>query len=264
MINSVVGSVVIFNPSWVLLEATIRTFLTSCPESQIVVWDNSPIDKTSEKLKVFGRKVTYIKSLANVGYGKGHNSVFNYIKGNCDFFAILNPDLEIPEMSMGMLLNYMQEHPRYGLASASIFGLDGKPHAVHKPAPTIWRYLRILLGRKFKCIALSKEIENPFFPLPEQPIEVPLVSGCFMLFRSNHYKDLGGFDEAFFLYFEDYDISLRSFNAGKSIVIPHVKIFHNWERASHKRFNLLTIHIKSAWKFYTKWGFGLRLRKISI
>ncbi|WP_413587450.1 glycosyltransferase family 2 protein [Bdellovibrio sp. HCB274] len=260
MSKAVVGSVVTFNPSWPLLQTTIRSFLASWPEASVVVWDNSPTDTTSDKLKIFGDKVSYLKSPGNLGYGTGHNAVFNHVKGYCQYFAILNPDLEIPPDSIGRLINYLDEHPHFGMASGSIYGLDGKPHAVHKPAPTFWKYLRILLGRKFHSLALSKEVENPFFPLPNHPVQIPVISGCFMLFKADHYRELGGFDERFFLYFEDYDLSLRSFNMGKSIVVPEVKISHNWERASHKRMNLLLIHLRSAIAFYCKWGFGSKLR----
>jgi GT2 family glycosyltransferase len=257
--TDVVGSIVTFNPSWKLLETTITSFLKSYPEALVYVWDNSPLDSISKTLQeTFGGKVTYLKSPGNFGYGKGHNSVFKHIQGQCKYFAVLNPDLEIPATTIPSLLSYLNSHPQYGMISGAIKGMDDKFHEVHKPLPSFVGYLRMLLGRKFPALKDPANV-NHFFPLPQNPIQIPVVSGCFMLFTAEHYQELGGFDERFFLYFEDYDLSLRSFLKGKSIVIPSIVIHHNWERASHKRFKLLLTHMRSGLIFYSKWGFGNKL-----
>ncbi|WP_413294129.1 glycosyltransferase [Bdellovibrio sp. HCB185ZH] len=259
--TEIIGSIVTFNPSWDLLEKTIRSFLTAAPAAQVVVWDNSPLDGVSAKLKsTFAEKVIYLKSPGNFGYGKGHNSVFKHIQGNCRYFAVLNPDLEIPIESISKLTAYLEQNPQFEMISGSIKGMDEKIHEVHKPLPSFMGYIRTLLGRKFPSLK-SDDLQNPFFPLPAKPLRIPVISGCFMLFTAKHYKELNGFDERFFLYFEDYDLSLRSFLTGKSVVVPEVTIHHNWERASHKKFKLLLTHLRSAFIFYFKWGFGNKLAK---
>ncbi len=259
--TELIGSIVTFNPNWDLLEKTIRSFLIAAPSAQVVVWDNSPSDTVSSKLEnTFGNKVTYLKSPGNFGYGKGHNSVFKQTQGHCQYFAVLNPDLEIPADSISKLIAFLQQNPQFEMISGSIKGMDGRLHEVHKPLPSFVGYVRTLLGRKFPALK-TEELKNPFFPLPIKPTRIPVVSGCFMLFTAKHYKELNGFDERFFLYFEDYDLSLRSYLAGKSIVVPEVVIHHNWERASHKKFKLLLTHLRSAFVFYFKWGFGNKLAK---
>ena len=87
------------------------------------------------------------------------------------------------------------------------------------------------------------------------------MSGCFMLFTRKHFQELNGFDDRFFLYFEDYDLSLRSFLTQKSIILPAVPIIHGWARDSHKNSKLFFVQVKSGFQFYIKWGFTSRLAR---
>lgn len=253
--TQVIGSVVTFNPQWDLLEKTLRTFLASAPDSFVVVWDNSPEDRISSQLqKAFPERVIYHKSPENFGYGKGNNQVFERYHTQGSYFCVINPDLEIPHESLPTLLDFMASHPQWGLVTGSICNPQGQVDPVHKKMPSFLRYALEFSVRKFFGVSMDKSITHAFLNFLERPCRLPILSGCFMLFSCAHFKELQGFDERFFLYFEDTDLSLRSYLRGRSLILPQVKIIHAWGRQSHKKFSIFLLHLKSALKFYNKWG----------
>ena len=83
-----------------------------------------------------------------------------------------------------------------------------------------------------------------------EPSEVELVSGCAMLARSDALKKVAGFDERFFLYFEDFDLSLRLSEYGKIYSIPDAKLTHLGGKTATKGFKTITSFLKSALTFY--------------
>lgn len=261
--KKVIGSVVTFHPHFELLEKTIRTFLEGTENSLLVVWDNSPTDKISSRLQVFGDQVKYHLSPANYGYGKGNNQVFQLYHEQAEYFCVLNPDLEIPRASMPAFFDFMQTHPQWELVSGSICSPQGTTDPVHKLLPSFLRYAVDFSARKFLGRQIDKKTNLAFLKLGDRPSRLPILSGCFMLFTCKHYKELGGFDERFFLYFEDWDLSLRSYLLGKSLILPHVRIQHSWGRQSHKKLAIFLLHLRSAFTFYMKWGFGGKVANLA-
>ena len=88
----------------------------------------------------------------------------------------------------------------------------------------------------------------------ETNYEVPYMSGCFMLFSSSIFEQLQGFDENFFMYMEDADISRRASALCKCLYFSEVTIVHHWERGSYKQLKLTWISIKSTFYYFRKWG----------
>lgn len=252
----VVGSIVVFNQKIPVIRRTIETFLASAPSAEVYIWDNSKTDLISQDLKrIFPSHVHYLKSPENSGYGRGNNSVFDQLSYDFDYFCILNPDLEIPQATIPQLISYLEEHPQLGLISGTVQGDEGKVHEVHKLLPSFSHYLKTILYRLLKkpmqeqTLVADKVAQGA-------PYRLPILSGCFLFFKQSHYKELNGFDDRFFLYFEDYDLTLRSFMMNKSIVLPDAKIIHKWARESHRRWKLFFAHMKSGMQFYAKWGFS--------
>lgn len=85
----------------------------------------------------------------------------------------------------------------------------------------------------------------------------PIVSGCFMLFRTEVLKKLGGFDPRYFLYFEDYDLSLRTHDVARVAYVPSVRVIHHGGGASRKGFAHIRMFAASAFKFYNRFGWRL-------
>ena len=85
----------------------------------------------------------------------------------------------------------------------------------------------------------------------------PIVSGCFMLFRGGLYRQLGGFDGRFFLYFEDFDLALRAGKVTRTAYVPAVRIVHEGGHAARKGLTHIKLFAKSALLFYKLHGFKL-------
>jgi GT2 family glycosyltransferase len=90
--------------------------------------------------------------------------------------------------------------------------------------------------------------------MSEPVSNVDIVSGCYMLLRSDAFKAVNGFDERFFLYFEDFDLSLRIRSEGEVVYLPSMEIAHYGGSAAKKGFTHITLFAQSAWKFYQRHG----------
>ncbi|MFN9734309.1 MAG: glycosyltransferase family 2 protein, partial [Microcystis sp.] len=87
-----------------------------------------------------------------------------------------------------------------------------------------------------------------------QIMEVPIISGCFMLFNRKYLDEIGYFDKNMFMYFEDYDLTLRMSKKYKTILYPHVNIYHHWARGAHNSTKLAIVFAQSAVYFFNKHG----------
>jgi hypothetical protein len=85
-------------------------------------------------------------------------------------------------------------------------------------------------------------------------MEVPNLSGCFMLMRCDALKYAGMFDDRFFMYLEDTDLSRRINQQFQTVYYPEVSIIHHYEKGSYKSNKLLLYHISSAFKYFAKYG----------
>ena len=94
---------------------------------------------------------------------------------------------------------------------------------------------------------------------------VPILSGCFTIFNVKALKEIGGYDDRFFMYFEDWDLSRRMNKKYKTLYFPNVSITHNYESGANHNKRLFKIFVQSAIKFFTKWGwiFDCERRKIN-
>ena len=85
-------------------------------------------------------------------------------------------------------------------------------------------------------------------------MEVPILSGCFIFSRISVLNEIEGFDKRYFMYMEDYDLCRKIGQKYKVVYYPEVKIFHEHGKASYKSKKLMMFHIKSAIKYFNKWG----------
>ncbi len=99
---------------------------------------------------------------------------------------------------------------------------------------------------------------GPFEDYPESSydkvMDVPCLSGCFMFIRTEIFKRVGLFDERFFMYLDDFDLSRRINRDYRMVYYPKVTIYHEYKRDSYKNNKLLQYHISSSIKYFNKWG----------
>ena len=194
----------------------------------------------------------------NLGYGRANNLVLG--RAASEMHLIMNPDVELEPGALQAALGAMREHPEVGLVAPAAYGDDGALQYLCKRYPSIW----VLFLRGFAPLALRRRyaaaiehyemrdvIADRFVP------SVPLASGCFMLARTPLLVRLGGFDPRFFMYFEDYDLSLRVGREAKVAYVPQARILHHGGEASRKGLRHVAWFVRSAWRFFARHGWKI-------
>ena len=174
---------------------------------QIFVVDNDSGDDSVAYLRQRHPGVIYIANEDNFGFGKANNQAIKEAKG--EFTLIINPDTLVSEDTFTVLIEHMKQNPECGAAGCKILNPDGSfaPES-KRSVPTIWAALTKLLGlhsifpksRLFGQYYLTWLSEN-------QQVEINVLSGSFMFWRTELLQQMGGFDERFFMYGEDIELS---------------------------------------------------------
>ena len=241
-------SIVIYKHSYQELESTLNSLLKSSTISRIILVDN---DQSEWAIKYNHPRVIYMKSGGNFGFGYGHNLAIKSYAKDCDFFLICNPDIIFEVEQFEKLVNFAKTRSE-GLFLPKIVYENGENQYGARLLPLPFN----LFTRRFSAI-LAHKLDQKYLlkALPlDQPSFVPYLSGCFMLFRSECLIALKGFDERFFMYMEDIDISRRCAEKYGNIYYPLAHIVHQHEQASYKSKQLLQAHLKSAIQYFNKWG----------
>lgn len=220
-------------------------------ELETFVVDNNSSDKTVSLVRENYPQVNIIRIPKNKGFGAGHNQVLNKI--NSAFHVILNPDITFSTNILDDLATYLQENADVAVVTPNILNVDGSRQDLPKLNP---KFKYLISGRLehfggiFKALRDEYTCKNIAF---EQPTEVDFCSGCFIMIRTSIFKKLNGFDENFFMYFEDADLTRRAKKYGKTVLHPKICATHTWERTSSKSFKYLCIHVSSMLKYFHKW-----------
>lgn len=245
------ASIVLFKTNPLELKNIYRCFENSQLNYHLYLVDNS----TDDYLKgvVQGDNVTYIHSKKNIGYGKGHNLVLKSVLNTSRYHLVINPDITFSSDILSKLISYMNNQPEVGLLMPKILSQDGDIQYLSKLIPTpLNLIIRMALPRwVFKSKRERYQLE---FTDYNSVIEAPFLSGCFMFLRTRALKEVGNFDDRFFMYTEDLDLSRRIHEKYKTVYYPEVEIIHEHAKESFNSIKYLFIHTISAIKYFNKWG----------
>ncbi|MGI8638262.1 MAG: glycosyltransferase family 2 protein, partial [Segetibacter sp.] len=163
------------------------------------------------------------------------------------------PDVSFESTVLYALHTYMEENKSVGLVMPKVLYPGGEMQYACKLLPTP----ADLIFRRFLPFSfINKNIEH--FELRKSgydtEMEVPYLSGCFMFLRTEALKKVGMFDERFFMYPEDIDLTRRIYKEYKTMFFPKVSVVHEHGRGSYKSIRLLYIHITNMVKYFNKWG----------
>lgn len=250
MDNTVTGSIVTYN-NMLTIEKTLATLFeqTRDIDFKLYIVDNGSVDGTPEFIEKNFPQVCVIRSGKNVGFGAGHNIAIN--KVNSKYHAIINPDIVLRENVIKKMADYMDENPDIGLLSPRICFPDGRDQILGKRNPRL-KYLIASRLRGDEPSELLREYAMLDCDL-SKPTPIENATGCFMLLRTDILKNLGGFDDGYFMYFEDADLARRVNQASKCVYYPYAIVNHVWGRESKRNFKLMLIHIKSMFRYFFKW-----------
>jgi len=190
-----------------------------------------------------------------MGYGAAHNiGLQKSMQSNADYHIVLNPDIYFDAGVIQTLKRYMDENRDAGAIMPQVIYPDGENQHLCKLQATPFD----LLGRRFLPFKGIVNRRNYKYELRESGynkiINAPCLSGCFMFLRVSILAEIGLFDDRFFMYCEDFDFYKRIHQKYKTIFFPEVSIIHDHKKESYKSKKMLKMHIKSAIKYFSKWG----------
>lgn len=184
------------------------------------------------------------------GFGANHNAAFRLAKG--EFFCVMNPDIRMTENPFPLLLGELERYAAAVIAPAVLSPTEHIEDSARR-FPTPFSLLGKLLGR---------DDGRYRFALGDETFAAHWVGGMFMLFRAEDYRRAGGFDEGYFLYYEDVDICTRLWKAGRSVLAcPKAFVIHDARRTSRRNLRYMRWHVQSMVRYLVKhW---LRLPRVA-
>jgi N-acetylglucosaminyl-diphospho-decaprenol L-rhamnosyltransferase len=175
------------------------------------------------------------------GFGANHNAAF--ARSDAEHFAVLNPDLRLPRDPFPILLAALR-NPKVGAVAPAIANPLGAPEDHARAFPTPFTILGKLGGRRPRIEGAGSG---------KAPFRADWIAGMFMLFRRDAFAAVGGFDEAYFLYYEDVDLCARLAARGLRVEVhPAASAVHDARRESHRNARFLLWHLASMARFFGK------------
>lgn len=249
----ITASIVLFNTKEELLKRVINSY---CPSEKrrLYLIDNSPIKCTDSYDNM--DNIEYIFNGKNIGYGAGHNiGIKRAIEEKSEYHIVLNPDLMFDNQSIDELVRYAEEHLDVVYILPKVIYPNGELQYLCKLLPTP---MDLIFRRFLPNVWIFKKLNDRYVLKNSgynKIINPPCLSGCFMFMRTKTLKDNNIlFDDLFFMYCEDFDLIRRLHREGKTIFYPNVTIIHDHAQGSYKNKKLLLEHIKSACKYFNKYG----------
>jgi len=193
-----------------------------------------------------------INGHGNIGYGRANNLAIH--KSQAELHLILNPDVKLDKLAINEGVTFLMQHQDVDLVAPNATNSYGEEEYLAKRMPNpLIIFLRginsSLLNKIFKR-TLDWYTYQDKLPT-SKPLEIKLASGCFMLCRASTLKKIGGFSPDYFLYFEDFDLSLR---LAKKILLPSMKIVHLGGKSAKKGSTHIKLFLKSFFVFLKHHG----------
>lgn len=279
----ITASIVTYNHHLQDIELALKSLLMS-PVERIYIIDHTETDNTGflQSLIQYGKatmtqnqelrnkclsgklQLSYHKH-ENLGYGSGHNVAIKLAQeAGSKYHIVVNPDVWFDSDVIPTIRDYMDEHEEAGQIMPRVLFPDGEIQRLCKLLPTPWNMFSrlclppLLIRHGNSRYELRKMEYNKM-------VNAPYLSGCFMFFRLSALIEVGMFDEHFFMYAEDIDMTRRMHEKYETLFFPKATIYHRFSRASRHSVKLLMIHIANIFMYFNKWGwfFDEKRRKIN-
>lgn len=250
-------SVVTYNDSYGCVSKLLNCLTNAGLKKRIIVIDNSTDNKLEEVCNSY--QTDYIFNKKNMGFGAGHNIALRKNIDMSKYHLIVNPDIYFSEGTLEKIFYFMEQNPDIGLIMPKVLYPDNSLQYLCRLLPSprdlILRRVDLKFLRSF-CRKSNNRYELRFADY-DKIMDVPYLSGCFMFTRTEVFNKAGLFDERFFLYLEDIDLSRRINKYYRTVYYPRAVICHGYHKGSYKNPRLLFQHAISAIKYFNKWGWIL-------
>lgn len=250
----ITASIVLYETNSLELTKTIDSIFKNSVSLKLYLIDNSLID-TLRFFSKYDSRIVYIHNPSNPGFGASHNiAIQKSIEKGMQYHFIVNPDVYFDDDVISSMILYMQEDEKIGMMMPQILNIDGTiqnlPKLLPNPFSILWRKFK-KPAKLYKKFIDNYELRN--IP-PRMIYDSPLLSGCFTLLNLSAVKKVGIYDDSFFMYFEDWDLSRRMHQHYRTIYYPVVSVYHGYDSGANKNSKLFKIFINSAITYFNKWG----------
>jgi N-acetylglucosaminyl-diphospho-decaprenol L-rhamnosyltransferase len=244
MIYSVV--IVTFNNEQTI-KSCLNSILRTSEDSEVIVVDNNSEDDTAAILNEY-KKIRVIKNNKNLGFSKANNLGASYATG--EFLVFLNPDTKINEKNtLEKLCNYLK-NSNYGLVGPKLIQQNGQIQNSVRNLPTLWRAIQ-------EYIFGFKNSFNFYTPKCEGICKVESIVGACMALRREHFIKAGGFNEKYFLYFEDLELCRSIRQLGYDVGYAADVIVEHKIGVSGKNKDVVNLSLESSKKYFGSFQFLL-------
>ncbi|HSK21324.1 MAG TPA: glycosyltransferase family 2 protein [Longimicrobiales bacterium] len=238
----------------------LRACLATVPAgTETIVVDNASTDGSAAMVRTEFPDVRLLANAANAGYGSAANQGIRACAAQ--YVLVLNSDTRLDDGALRTIEQYLDAHPEVALVGPRLRNGDGSLQPSCFPFPGTWAWLvenkpvAPLLGR----LSAARERMLCFSP-PETAAPVPWVLGAVMGIRREPFEAVGGFDEAFFMYYEEVDLCRRLRRAGYDIhYVPDAGVVHlGAATTSQVREAMVVEHQRSTLRYYRRYYRGPR------
>lgn len=273
--SSLTVSIVTYRPSGELLERCLVTLAAAIALARkegaikavtVALIDNSEDRDTAKRVMELGNvcfrdsgiRPSCLHGHANIGYGAANNLVLH--GSGADYHLVLNPDLELAPDALLNAVRWLDVYRQFGAIAPAVAKPDGTPEYLCKRYPAVFDLLLRgfapgFIRDLFRVRLARYELRDRIKPGSDRPVVgIPLLSGACMLIRRAVIDATGGFDPRFFLYFEDYDWSVRINKIAQTAYLPAMSVVHHGGGAAGKGPQHIVWFMKSAVRFYNKHG----------
>lgn len=228
---------------------------THIPDFRLFLVDNASPDDALREVEKQGlpAEVAVLPQAENLGFGAGHNTVLPLLDSR--YHAVINPDILLFDDALSAITSWMDAHPDVAIVTPRLVFPNGAPQHIAKRRPA----LLPLMARQLK-LGFLKKYEQHYLMLDEDlttPTDVEFCSGSFFVVRTDIFRNIGGFDEGYFMYVEDADITQKVLQHGRAVYLPSVTVAHAWHRDAHKKPRQFVWQLRSMLRYFGKWGFKL-------
>jgi GT2 family glycosyltransferase len=246
------ASIVLYHPNWQQVLAVTEVLLGSRHVRRVYWIDNSPL--AAEHLPLENARVEYRFNGKNLGYGAAHNiALRESIKQGVKYHLVVNSDVVLDVPALDTMIAYMDKTEQVGSLMPKVMYPNGELQHLCKLLPTpIDMITRRLLPQSWFAMRNARyEMHASGY---DKQMNVPYLSGCFMLLRTQAAAEVGLFDERYFMYPEDMDLTRRIHRRYQTIYYPEVSIVHEHSKASYKSLKMFGIHAINMCRYFNKWG----------
>ncbi len=220
---------------------------------EIIVVDNDEVKNILPDLHRRFPKVRYVSTPENHGYGAGNNMGAKIAKGEYLFF--LNPDTIVKQNAVEDLIAFLDKNPKVGIVAPLLLDKNDNFYPLQgtkKLTPLTAVFTLSFINKLFPHNSISKNFWLKDWDKKDL-IEVDAVPGTAFLIRKSIFDSINGFDEDFFLFFEEYDVALRVKQLGyKIFILPKAQVFHAWGESTKQKENIEKNFFQSRFLYFKK------------